>query len=335
MRLWAFVVGVFLFEACAPREPEEVPAPTEVHATCEAYDEARSLAVVAPAEARAKLEAALTREPPGTGCRRRMSALLGVLGRVDAPAPEVEVPPSDAIETTPVMRDDAAPRYPALVVVLDTGHGGNEFGATSDGVRESHLTLDIAQRTARILKERHPEIVVRLTRDADARVSLEQRAEMANAIGAHAFVSIHLNDAEGEVRRGGVTTFVLDTTKDEQALRLAARENGTSLEEVSQLSLMLATLERKAQLEASQRLAARVHRETLRGAREHLPRIADRGIKPALFQVLVGARMPAILLEASFMNIPGEREALRTARYRESLARGIAQGILSYFYEEA
>jgi N-acetylmuramoyl-L-alanine amidase len=334
MRLVALIGLIAALVSCAPREHEASDAPsTRVEPDCAAYDEARRLSVTSPSAARARLEAAVRRHPPGSSCRRRMVALMRVLGDVEAtatPSPGAVV--SAKVETS---LEPSPSRSRATVVVLDPGHGGNEFGATSEGIRESRLTLDIAERAARVLRSRQPELEVRLTRDSDRRVSLEQRAAMANAIGADAFVSIHLNDADGDVRRGGVTTFVLDTTSDEQAIKLAARENGTTVEEVGAISVLLATLERRTQLEASRRLAERVHRETLRGARQHLPRIANRGIKPALFQVLVGARMPAILLEASFMNIPGEREALKTRRYRESLARGIAQGILTYFFEDA
>jgi N-acetylmuramoyl-L-alanine amidase len=334
MRPVLALVGLIAAAAsCAPSETDSFAPPSESTShECIAYEEARALGVERPVAALERLASALSREPAGSSCRRRLAALMGVLASVNPPhtPTEILVVPSEVERLAPEPRG-ARP----TVVVLDPGHGGNEFGATSDGYRESKLTLDIAERTARILRKRQPELEVRLTRASDRRVSLEQRAAMANAIGADAFVSIHLNDADGDVRRGGVTTFVLDTTKDEQAIRLAARENGTSVEEVGAISLLLATLERNSQLESSRRLAERIHVETLRGARQHLPRLADRGIKPALFQVLVGARMPAILLEASFMNIEGEREALRTVRYRESLARGIAQGILSYFFEDA
>jgi N-acetylmuramoyl-L-alanine amidase len=331
---FAFLGLILASASCAPSEPGALDGPASVErSVCEAYEEARRLSVERPMAAKAHLGAALSLEPAGTSCRRRMVALMGVLGSVEAPAArkdETDAREPDGVPDAPEPRGARS-----TVIVLDPGHGGTEFGATSDGLRESRLTLDIAERAARILRQRQPELEVRLTRDSDRRVSLEQRAAMANAIGADVFVSIHLNDADGDVRRGGVTTFVLDTTSDGQAIRLAARENGTTVAEVGAISVLLATLERKSQLEASRRLAERVHGETLRGARRHLPRIANRGIKPALFQVLVGARMPAILLEASFMNISGEREALRTVRYRESLARGIAQGILTYFFEDA
>ena len=112
---------------------------------------------------------------------------------------------------------------------------------------------------------------------------------IANSIGADLFLSIHLNAADDEVERGGVTTFVLDTSDDRQALRLAARENGTTVDEVDSLARLLAQLHRSDQVAASRDVAEQVHRATLEAGRRHLPSLHDRGVKSALFYVLVGA----------------------------------------------
>jgi N-acetylmuramoyl-L-alanine amidase len=212
-------------------------------------------------------------------------------------------------------------------IVLDPGHGGNDYGARQFGLSESELTLDLAQRVRTILASRMPDVRVLLTREQDVFVSLEQRAAMANAVGADLFLSIHLNASPTPVERGGVTTFVLDTSDDRQAMRLAARENGTSVEQVDELSRILASLYRDEQLRGSRALAERVHRATLRAGRRVLPRLYDRGVRSALFYVLVGARMPAVLLEASFLTREDEANALRTPEYRQALAEGIAEGI--------
>ena len=219
---------------------------------------------------------------------------------------------------------------PLDVIVLDPGHGGDEFGARQDGMKESVLTLDITERVARILRRRVPRLRVLLTRHTDDIVSLEERVAFANAAGADAFVSIHLNAADDPVEHGGVTTFVLDTADDGQALALAARENGTSANEVSGLSRLLASIHREGQLTESRALAALVQRGTLAGGRRVLSDLPDRGVKSAMFYVLVGARMPAVLLEASFLTQPEEARALATPRYREALAEGIAEGIVRY-----
>jgi len=230
--------------------------------------------------------------------------------------------------TINVIEDGQARR-----VAYDPGmfdYGGNEFGARHEGLRESHLTLDIAQRVKEILAERLPETRVLLTRHGDEVVSLERRVAFANAVSADAFVSIHLNAADDPVEHGGVVTFVLDHTNDRQAIRLAARENQTSTAEVSGLQRILAQLHRTEQVGESRALARLVQIGTLAGGRRVLPDLPDRGVKSGMFYVLVGARMPAILLEASFLTQPEEHQALRTERYRQSLAEGIAEGVVRY-----
>jgi N-acetylmuramoyl-L-alanine amidase len=221
------------------------------------------------------------------------------------------------------------------LVVLDPGHGGEETGAQFDGLSESELVLDIAQRAARVIHRRAPTVRVVLTRTDDTAIPLEDRAARANELDADVFVSLHLNAADEPVRTGGVTTFVLDTTDDRQALRLAARENGTHAGDVSQLQRLLAGLHREDQLAGSRQLAEAVHRSTLAFGRRHLPTLPDRGVRSALFYVLVGARMPAILLEASFLTKAEEADALKTEGYRQALAAGLAAGIVRYFAERA
>lgn len=232
-----------------------------------------------------------------------------------------------------VSVDERAARAQGRVIVLDPGHGGDDFGARFDGLRESRLVLDITARAARILERRLPASQVVLTRTRDEIVSLEARTAHANAVGADLFVSVHLNAADEEVRVGGVTTFVLDVTNDRQALRLAARENAMPVSEVTGIQRLLARVHRADQVERSRRLAALVHESTLASGRRVLPGLPDRGVKSAMFYVLVGARMPAILLEASFLTKSEEAAALRTEAYREALASGIAEGIVRYVTE--
>jgi N-acetylmuramoyl-L-alanine amidase len=218
------------------------------------------------------------------------------------------------------------------LVVLDPGHGGSEPGAANDELElvESELALVLAKLTAERLVEIMPRARVMLTRTTDVDLTLEERSALANSMEADLFVSIHLNASSEQVSRGGVTTFVLDTTNDRQALRLAARENGTRVAEVTGIQSILAKHHRKTQVAGSLELANRIQRGTLEGGRAAYPSLADRGVRRAMFYVLVGARMPAVLLEASFLTHPPEARALSTARYRNALAYGIASGIASY-----
>ena len=218
------------------------------------------------------------------------------------------------------------------VIVLDPGHGGDEPGAVNEehALVEAELALDLAERTARRLREIMPRAQTLLTRSSDDGVSLEKRCALANAMEADAFVSIHLNASSEPVRKGGVTTFVLDTTHDRQALRLAARENGTRVSAVTGIQGLLAKYHRRGQLAGSRALARRVQRRTLRHGRLVLPELADRGVRRSMFYVLVGASMPAVLIEASFLTHEPEARALKTVAYREALAAGVASGIAGY-----
>ncbi len=216
------------------------------------------------------------------------------------------------------------------VVVLDPGHGGRETGTAHRGLVESRLALDLAKRTAKRLRKHAPRSRVVLTRDTDMAVSLAERSAIANALSADVFVSIHLNGSPEPIRKGGVTTFVLDVTNDRQAIQLAARENGTQAGEVSGIQEILAKLHRKGQLKGSRSLAASIQQQTLASGRRVLSSLADRGVRNAMFYVLVGATMPAVLVEASFLTRDDEAEALRSVAYRDALSDGMARGIARY-----
>lgn len=218
------------------------------------------------------------------------------------------------------------------LVVLDPGHGGEEPGAANEhfGLVESQVALDLAELTASRLRAIMPRSRVILTRKTDVGLTLEERCALANSMEADAFVSIHLNASSEPVRRGGVTTFVLDTTNNRQALRLAARENGTRVAEVTGIQSLLAKHHRKSQAEGSLSLAGKIQRHALKRGRSVLPKLSDRGVRRAMFYVLVGARMPSVLVEASFLTYEPEARALTRQRYRRALADGIASGIASY-----
>ena len=232
-------------------------------------------------------------------------------------------------------RSDPVTPTTGPLVVLDPGHGGEETGARFADLEEADVVLDLAKRVRSVIRQRAPSVRVVLTRTEDTRLALDERAAQANALDADVFVSLHLNAADEPVRIGGITTFVLDTTDDRQAIRLAARENGTSAARVSELQRLLAGLHRRDQLAGSRALAERLHAATLAGGRQVLADLPDRGVRSALFYVLVGARMPAVLLEASFLTKPEEAAALHTPIYRQALARGIAVGLIGYLSEVA
>jgi N-acetylmuramoyl-L-alanine amidase len=222
----------------------------------------------------------------------------------------------------------------AFRIVLDPGHGGDQPGAKGpNGLREASVALALARRVQHALARQLPGANIMMTRNDEHFISLEERAAIANAVAADLFVSIHLNAAPS-ADEGGVSTYVLDTTNDQAALRLAARENGTGTEGVTQLQVILASLYRAEQVQRSLSLAGDVQNAVLRDGRHVLPDLKDRGVKRALFYVLVGAQMPAVLVEASFITHPAEADALATDVYRQALADGIAEGIAQYVQRE-
>lgn len=231
----------------------------------------------------------------------------------------------------PALAQETPKMTRAPLVLLDPGHGGEDPGSRGlEGLWEGALALDLARRTRIHLSQLAPGVRSRLTRDADVSLSLEERSAMANALEADVFVSIHLNASSSEVEHGGVTTFVLDINNDRNVLRLAARENGTRTWEVSPLQFLLGKLIRSEQRARSESLAQYVHDATVTSGRRRLPGLSARGTKSAMFHVLVGAQMPAVLVEASFITQPDEARALTTTDYREALAHGMARGIANY-----
>lgn len=214
-------------------------------------------------------------------------------------------------------------------VVLDPGHGGQDPGAIGPGgLREKDVTLDIAHRVAPILS-RELGIVTMLTRDDDRYVALEERAARANAFHADLFVSVHCNAAEDSGHRG-IQTYVLARAADEAALRLAARENASSAAAGHQVGAMLGELQSESVSLQSVNFATLLQRATLASLSESYGDVPDGGVRSAAFFVLLGAQMPAVLFEVSFISNPQEETRLATADYRQKLADGIANAIRAY-----
>ncbi|MHB1846984.1 MAG: N-acetylmuramoyl-L-alanine amidase [Deltaproteobacteria bacterium] len=210
-------------------------------------------------------------------------------------------------------------------IIIDAGHGGHDTGAIGPGgTREKDVTLAIAQRLAKALRARGLDVV--LTRDADEFVPLEERAKLANRKRGDLFVSIHANAAVDH-RLRGTETYFLDVTADRYAIRLAARENQSTERSISDLQLILADLAQKAHVEESHRLALQVQESLCGQARRKYPGERDLGVKHALFYVLLGVKMPAILVETAFVSNPTEEQRLRSGDYQDEVAQDIAKGI--------
>jgi N-acetylmuramoyl-L-alanine amidase len=231
-------------------------------------------------------------------------------------------------EPSAALRGHFSTRAHRWHVVVDAGHGGKDPGAMgSSGLMEKDVVLDIA-RWLRALMQKEPQWRVTLTRDSDVFIPLEERRAIANAKGADLFVSIHANAAERPDAHG-IETYFLDLATDEQSMRVAARENATTLRKVSDLQLILRDLLMTSKRNESSLLAGSVQRALVQapGGRKNG---RDLGVKHAPFLVLMGAEMPSILVETGFVSNPGEERKLADPKYRAQAARAIFVGIKDY-----
>ncbi|MFM2154050.1 MAG: hypothetical protein RL199_2485 [Pseudomonadota bacterium] len=223
--------------------------------------------------------------------------------------------------------DAALPTAPRTVrrIVVDAGHGGRDRGATGPtGVHEKDVTLAIARRLARVLRGRG--YMVLLTRDDDTYVGLAERTRRANAAQGDLFVSVHAN-AHTSPTKDGIETYSLNVATDAYAARLAARENAAGDEPGSDVAFLLADLAKRSFAGESARLARAVQQAvTERVARSFGP-TRDLGVKHALFQVLFGAEMPAVLVETAFVTNPREERRLSSAAYQRAVAEAVAEGV--------
>lgn len=215
-------------------------------------------------------------------------------------------------------------------IVIDPGHGGKDYGAPGyrKGVHEKHVVLEIAKRLAGKV-ERELKCDVILTRTTDRYLTLEERTAIANTQNADLFVSIHTN-AVRDKRAYGIETFFLNLATDDDAIRVAARENATSAKNISDLESILNDLMQNAKINESSRLAAMVQTEMCLHLKNSYSHIRSKGVKQAPFYVLLGAQMPAILVETAFISNPRECDRLTSAKYQEAVCNGIIRGIRKY-----
>ncbi|WP_338866433.1 N-acetylmuramoyl-L-alanine amidase [Myxococcus stipitatus] len=210
-------------------------------------------------------------------------------------------------------------------VVIDPGHGGHDTGAIGkEGTREKEVALSISLKLAEELRERGLDVV--LTREDDRFIRLEDRAKFANAERGDLFISVHCNAATSRKLRG-IETYTLNTSADRYSIRLAARENATSEKGISDLQFILADLATKANTEESSRLANQVQRSLVTELSTKYSDIKGLGHKEALFYVLLGVKMPAILVETAFLSHPEEEKRLASSAYQTDVAKAIAHGV--------
>ncbi len=218
-------------------------------------------------------------------------------------------------------------------IVIDPGHGGGDPGAPGyyKNVWEKDIVLKLAKKLAIELRERL-KCTVLLTRSTDKRLTLEERTAIANTQRADLFISLHVNAAKNRKLRG-IETYILNLATDKQAIAVAARENATSEKNISDLDLILSDLMQNTKIEESTRLANLVQNNFIKGMRKTYSGINNLGVKQAPFYVLLGARMPSILIETSFISNKTECKRLMSDSYQAAIASNITDGVEKYINE--
>jgi N-acetylmuramoyl-L-alanine amidase len=213
-------------------------------------------------------------------------------------------------------------------VAIDPGHGGHDPGAKVNGLTEAGLALDVALRLEKLLQQLK-DVEVVLTRRSDAYVSLEERTEIANKSGADLFLSIHMNASSSAAARG-IETYFLDFAPNAEAEAIAARENAGSSRSMRDLSTIVEAIALNNKIDESRDFARIVQATLYDRLRKANANLRNLGVKQAPFMVLVGANMPSILAEISFMTNRQEVTLLRTEKYRQQIAEALLAGVLRY-----
>jgi N-acetylmuramoyl-L-alanine amidase len=244
-------------------------------------------------------------------------------------APEPAVSLTKANTTVPATKS-TTPVSPGIrKIVLDPGHGGRDPGAIGiGGIAEKDVVLNVARKLARRL-QREMGLEVVLTRKDDSFVPLEDRTAIANAENADLFVSLHMNASPNTEARG-LETYYLDNTTDEASIRLASRENGTARNKVSDLQFILSDMTQNMKLEDSITLAHRLQGSLVNTMTRKMADVRDLGVKKALFYVLVGARMPSVLVEMFFITNKIEGRAMTQDGYQNAVVESLYEGIQKY-----
>jgi N-acetylmuramoyl-L-alanine amidase len=214
-------------------------------------------------------------------------------------------------------------------IVIDPGHGGHDTGTIGpNGLEEKDLVLDVSRRLGKLLETRLGAEVV-YTRKTDTFIPLETRTAIANQARADLFVSVHANSSHDADARG-VETYYLNFTSSPEALDVAARENAVSEKSIYELRDLVKKIALKEKIDESREFAGDVQEALHSGLAAKSPAIRDRGVKKAPFIVLIGANMPSILAEISFVSNPTDEHHLETAEYRQRIAESLYRGIAKY-----
>jgi len=211
-------------------------------------------------------------------------------------------------------------------IMLDPGHGGKDPGAVANGLREKDINLKFSKILGKKLKEKG--FNVQYTRTTDKFIRLEQRTAMANVKKADLFISIHCN-ANRSRKVHGMETYSLNLAKSDAAVRIAARENAVDPRSISDLQFILTDLMVNSKIKESRDLAKDVQVSTVNRVRKKWS-IRSQGTREAPFYVLMGAKMPSVLVELGYITNRTESKRLKSNAYLDYLARGVVEGVMAY-----
>jgi N-acetylmuramoyl-L-alanine amidase len=213
-------------------------------------------------------------------------------------------------------------------IVIDAGHGGHDPGAQANGIDEAELVLDIALRLETLLKAQ-PGLDVVLTRRTDEYIALQERTAIANREGADLFLSIHANAATDPQLRG-IETYFLNFASNPTAETVAARENATGAKTMGNLPELVKAITLNNKVAESREFAGMVQSSMTRELADRNKTVRDLGVKQAPFVVLIGAQMPSVLAEISFVTNRGDAILLKQAAYRQDIAQALFDAVTKY-----
>jgi N-acetylmuramoyl-L-alanine amidase len=215
-------------------------------------------------------------------------------------------------------------------IVIDAGHGGHDTGTIGPtGLMEKDLCLDVALRLGKIIQQRLPGAEVVYTRSDDTFIPLEERTRVANEAKADLFISIHANSSHDHAARG-IETYYLNLKGSPDAMEVAARENATAQESIHDLEDIVKKIARSEKIDESREFAADIQESLAKRIQKLNKTVKDRGVRKAPFVVLVGADMPSILTEISFLSNPADEQLLKKPEHRQRVAEGLYQGMANY-----
>ena len=298
-----------------------------------------------------------TEQPPASNAKNVATGTLEVSnsGANPSPSPRSTLPSSKNSKSSKTLRSDEKPDIVRSAsvpqptrdgqatltrtlglkigrIVIDPGHGGHDTGTIGPtGLMEKDLCLDVALRLGKIIEQRLPGADVIYTRSDDTFIPLEERTNIANQAKADLFISIHANSSRDSGARG-IETYYLNLKGSAEAMEVASRENATAQEGVHDLESLVKKIAQTEKIDESKEFAQDIQDSLAKRIQnqKNAKNIKNRGVRKAPFVVLIGADMPSILTEISFLSNPADEKLLKQPEQRQRVAEGLFQGISSY-----